>query len=289
MEEYLISPEQMLRRGLRAVGCGSKVQARRYKKTNVKNFKAHYGPHPNHCATIWKDILVIYSLLDSPDEVNLRGFFLGLHFLRNYPKNDRVRSTTFDNIEEKKMCLLTKFWVQKIASLKEYKIVWYTEEEMAERTFLCSIDGSHKICRETRDHPTKKVNPDRFSFKHNTAGYNVQVAVDIFEQKIRDITVSIGKENDKSNLNKSRVLTKCPPGKRIIVDGGFTGDADKLSGYNQFDLDITKWVKKRVKSRVESYNKRMNDYECMKGIFWHGDEWFNDCAVAVRTSLAVMS
>jgi hypothetical protein len=55
-------------------------------------------------------------------------------------------------------------------------------------------------------------------------------------------TVSIGKENDKSNLNKSRVLTKCPPGKRIIVDGGFTGYADKLSGYNQFDLDIMKWV-----------------------------------------------
>jgi hypothetical protein len=62
MEEYLISPEQMLRRGLRAVGCGSEVQARCYKKTNVKNFKAHYGPHPNHCATIWKDILVTYSL-----------------------------------------------------------------------------------------------------------------------------------------------------------------------------------------------------------------------------------
>jgi hypothetical protein len=82
MEEYLISPEQMLRRGLRAVGCGSEVQARCYQKTNVKNFKAHYGPHPNHCATIWKDILVTYSLLDSPDEVNLRGFFLGLHFLR---------------------------------------------------------------------------------------------------------------------------------------------------------------------------------------------------------------
>jgi hypothetical protein len=180
MEEYLISPEQMLRRGLWAVGCRSEVQARRYKKTNVKNFKAHYGPHPNHCATIWKDILVTYSLLDSSDEVNLRGFFLGLHFLCNYPKIDQVHSTTFDNIKEKKMCLLTKFWVQKIASLKEYKIVWYTEEEMAERNFLCGIDGSHKICRETRDHPTKKVNPDRFSFKHNTAGYNVQVAVDIF-------------------------------------------------------------------------------------------------------------
>jgi hypothetical protein len=89
MEEYLISPEQMLRRGLRAVGCGFEVQARCYKKTNVKNFKAHYGPHPNHCATIWKDILVtLYSFFDSPDEVNLRGFFLGLHFLCNYLKNN---------------------------------------------------------------------------------------------------------------------------------------------------------------------------------------------------------
>jgi hypothetical protein len=109
----------------------------------------------------------------------------------------------------------------------------------------------------------------------------LSVAVDIFEQKIWDITVLIGKENNKSNLNKSGVLTNCPPGKRIGIDGGFTGDADKLFGYNQFDLYIMKWVKKRVKSRVESYNKRMNDYECMKGIFRHGDEWFNDCAVAV--------
>jgi hypothetical protein len=112
---------------------------------------------------------------------------------------------------------LTKFWVKKIAGLKEYKIVWYTEEELAGRTFLCGMDGSHKVSNETRDHPTFKVNPGWFSHKHSHAGYNVQVAMDCFEQKIWDVTVSFGAENDKGNLHKSGLLTKCPLGCRIII------------------------------------------------------------------------
>jgi hypothetical protein len=100
IEEYLLLSDQMLRRGLTAVDCGPEVQARRNKKTNTTNFKKHFGPYPNHCETIWKDILVTYLLLGSPDEVDLKGFFMALHFLRNYPKCDQVRATTFGKLKK---------------------------------------------------------------------------------------------------------------------------------------------------------------------------------------------
>jgi hypothetical protein len=56
-----------------------------------------------------------------------------------------------------------------------------------------------------------------------------------------------------------------PDGKRVIADGGYPGDIDKLSTYNQFDSERLKKFKARVKSRHETVNARLKIYEVLKG------------------------
>jgi len=88
-------------------------------------------------------------------------------------------------------------------------------------------------------------------------------------------------QNDPGNLNASGVLDLIPAGKRLIVDGGYA-NSDKCSGYNQFDAPQVKWLKKRQKSKQETYNSRMSNYKCMKGSFRHtGKEKFGMCLHAV--------
>jgi hypothetical protein len=88
------------------------------------------------------------------------------------------------------------------------------------------------------------------------------------------VTVSKGSVNDKGNVNKSGLLDKIPAGKRLIVDGGYTGDMDKCTGYNQFDSDDLKKFKARVKSRHETFNHRLKIFNILSERFFHGVDKF---------------
>ena len=76
------------------------------------------------------------------------------------------------------------------------------------------------------------------------------------------------------NVNESDLINKIPDGKRVVVDGGYTGNLDKFSGYNQFDSEAVQAFKKRVKSRHETINKRMNDYKALEQTWRHDTDKF---------------
>ena len=88
-------------------------------------------------------------------------------------------------------------------------------------------------------------------------------------------------KHHKENFIKSGILNKMPEGTRAVVDGGYPGDNDKLSGYNQFDTDAVKLFKARTKSRQETWNMRMKIYKIMKDTFDYDKEKFPDCCNAV--------
>jgi hypothetical protein len=247
LEQLRVEPWQMLRRGLKLVGVDSLVQQRRGEQMNVDFFKSFFGPHPNQCSAVWNDIMIVRKLVP-PKDANLLGFFMACHFLRCYPKSEKTRSALFGNIELKKARALTWYWVDAICRLYSYKICWPTHFNTV---FICSVDGSHKKSNETR-HPTLKKDPKLFSFKHHCAGFNVQIVLHLFESRILDVFVSRGGQNDMGNVISSDLLNKIPAGKRCIVDGGYDGHYDKLSGYNQFDSEQMMWFKKRAKARHET-------------------------------------
>jgi hypothetical protein len=272
----IVSPIQMLRRGLRLLGIDRRIQDRRGKKANVTNFKSHYGIHPNQASTVWKEIIDNEYL--GEEEANLKSFFMALNFLRCYDTED-VRATRFRE-DKRAMRAHTWSWIQKISNLKASKIKFPAPDSWNGTTFICSVDGTHFRLNEPR-HATLKKDPTWFSHKHDCAGHNVQVVMSVWESKCYDITISKGGTNDKGNVIKSGLLDKIPAGKRAIVDGGYPGDMAKLSGYNQFDSDELKKFKARVKSRHETFNARLKIFNVLGQRFIHDKEQFPLCLEAV--------
>lgn len=277
LQELFVSPSQMLRRGLKLIGVLAEVQDRRCRATNIRIFKSHFGPHPSQCSTIWKRLLTtdIADAKVEPEEVDLKAFFMALNHVRVYLTDDQ-RNPTFDNMDFQKMADDTWMWVSKIAALRNEVIKMPPEDSWGDTVCILSIDGTHMMINEPR-HPEYRVDPTYYSFKHGTAGFNVQVVLKIREPECVNIHVAKGGQNDMGNLHSSKLLERIPDGKRIIVDGGYEvreESLDKLSGYNQFDSDLVKAFKARVKSRHETYNSKLKVYEVLNKTFRHGIEKF---------------
>jgi len=277
VEEVLVTSEQMLRRGLKLVGVPAEVQDRRTKKTNVRIFGSHFGPHPNHCASTWKQLLTtdIPDAKVLPSQVDLKAFFVALNHARVYLTDDQ-RNPQFDNMDFQKMASDTWWWVQRIAALRRQVIVFPTEDSWGDTVMILSIDGTHMMIHEPR-HEECRVDTTHFSHKHGTAGFNVQIALKTYEPECVHVFVAKGGQNDMGNLNASGVLDLIPEGKRIVCDGGYEVKDDRLhmlSGYNQFDDDAVKEFKARVKSRHEAFNAKLKVYKVLNKTFRHGVEKF---------------
>jgi hypothetical protein len=279
--DYTVSSASMLRRGLKVVGVDAATQNRRIYSSNVRVFKGFFGIHPNHAETIWKDVIANEQLEGS--DIDLRAFFMALNFLRVTATED-IRATLF-GVDKKKARKQTWNWIGWIANLKQHKIKfpsggWDT-------TFVCSVDGSHITMNEPR-HAELKKDPKWYSHKHGCAGHNVQIVLSLWDQQCYDFTISRGGTNDKGNVNKSGLLDKIPDGKQIIVDGGYPGDIEKLSGYNQFDSKELKAFKARAKSRHETFNSRMKIFHVLKHKFEHDKGTFPICMTAVAVLVQYM-
>lgn len=288
IDQWLLSSARMLYMGLKFVNVPKDVQNRRRQPLNVRIFRSHYGLHPNHAASMWKDLLTSNNpdiKVQAGKDSDLKSFFMALHHLRLYLTDD-VNNVVFGSMDFDKMRQQTYWFIQRIAALRAEKIVFPTEWK---DVLTFSIDGTATTSRETR-HEVFRVDPSIFSYKHQSAGHNIQVALSIWEPKIVDVFVSKGGVNDMGNLHASQLLQKLPVGKRAIVDAGY-GDADsdsrkggfksKLSGYNQFDDKELKRFKERVKARHERINKFMKVYDCLSDKFRHNTDKFETYVFAV--------
>ena len=76
-----------------------------------------------------------------------------------------------------------------------------------------------------------------------------------------------------------------PDGGRVIADSGFTGSTEKekmiFAVGNNLDSEEVKHFKGKAKARQEQFNKRMNDYVCLKTKFQHGVAKHRKCFLAI--------
>jgi hypothetical protein len=83
----IITPDDMLRIGLIAVGFTEDRIQKVARRTNLKRFRAHYGSNPIVYAYIWADLLSTTN----PDaridaaKADLNAFLMCLNFLKCYP------------------------------------------------------------------------------------------------------------------------------------------------------------------------------------------------------------
>ena len=151
VQQHLVTPSQFLRRGLKLVNVPGDVQDRRCRSKNCKTFKSHFGLHPNHCATLWKDLLAtdVVEAQVGVDDIDLKGFFMALHSLR-VCNTDECNAAKFGNPDINAMAATTWWWMQRFAALRVVKIKWPTDEEWGDDAFILSVDGTHMMLNEPR-------------------------------------------------------------------------------------------------------------------------------------------
>ena len=286
---FLIHPSYFLREGLRWANVDEERQAKRSKSTNIRVFKSFYGKHPLHLARVWRDLQVfgVMGVEEAKTKESFAGFMLANNFLRLYEVDD-VRNARFD-INHLDLLQLTWEFVGKIASLKKDKIkcptVWPVK-------LGASVDGTQVRTNEPRDKDMRR-NPKNFAYKYNFAGLNYQIVLSLFTNECWYVNSGDpGSVHDITAIRREFV-DMVPDGCRVIADSGFTGKSDKekriFSVRNNLDSDEVADFKKRAKSRQETFNKRMKDYDVLKKSFRHGIKRHCLCfdAVAVLVQYAI--
>jgi hypothetical protein len=119
---HVVTPDEMLRHGLMAVGFTEDRIKKVARATNLKRFRAHYGSNPIVYAYMWADLLRATNQnarIDAAD-ADLHAFLMCIHFLKCYP-SEALLSATFHMCEKtarKWRC----FFAKKMQALKTDKV-----------------------------------------------------------------------------------------------------------------------------------------------------------------------
>ena len=121
-EHIAVTPEEMLRRGLIAVGFTPDRMQKVARATNLKRFRAHYGSNPIVYAYIWADLLSATNPDARIDAANadFNAFLMCLHFLKCYP-SEAVLGATF-GMCEKTVRKWRCFFAKRMQALKSDKV-----------------------------------------------------------------------------------------------------------------------------------------------------------------------
>ena len=226
MALILIHPNDVLHHGLIAVKVDAETQNRRCEASNIEQFKSIFGKHPKHLARVWRD-LQIHGLLDVQDlglELSFKGFLLGNNYLKCYTSL-HVQGALF-SMPKNQMGALRWAFITKMAGLKDHKIKMPTPEEWEEVKMCLAVDGTHAKTNEPRDDEMRR-NPKNYSYKHNFAGLDYQIATHIFEDRIAFVNAGDpGSVHDLTAMRKE-FIGLLPNGARVIADSGFTGKSEE--------------------------------------------------------------
>ncbi len=128
-----------------------------------------------------------------------------------------------------------------------------------------SVDGTHCPIGEPHQSPSAKW----YSHKCNSPGLNYELGIRIYENQLAWINGPFpAGEHDITVFRKPNGLkSKIPPGKLVIGDKGYLGEADIISVCTEFDTKKVKKFKSRVRARHESFNGRLKEYKILSTRF----------------------
>lgn len=295
MSIYVLTPYEVLQRGLKLVGFTDTRIQRVQAKKNLCRFRTHYGANPEVYAALLTRLqettdenarLEINTAADSQSgqlslDQALKYFFMAIHFLACYPTEQEAEGIF-------QVCDKTyRYWVwnivEKIALLKDEVICWphswnnadNTEDPNSQTIFIITVDGTHcRILEPT--HADFSENTQYFSHKFKSAAYDYEIAISIFEDKVvwaagpypagtNDITIF--RHNLKAMILESRGRSGVDH--RAIGDKGYRGEREVLSVPSSHDTEEVRTFKGRALSRQETFNSRMKNFDCLDERFRH--------------------
>lgn len=296
---YVLTPDEILHKGLLAVKYSEKQLKRVGKKKNLARFRNSYTSDPIVYADLFyrlQTTSILEALLDCDAlgrEKTLNYFFMALNLLSCYPTElEAERNFVFEPCDR---TFREHGWaiVKKISMLAPDIIVWpddwgnpEKEDNTDETIFVITVDGTHCPIEEP-PHEDFSENTKFFSHKFHGAGLDYELGISIFEQKCvwvagpypagtPDITIFRKRLKDKILEDRVRSGVK----HRCLGDRGYRGERDVLSIPSSQDTPEVRDFKGRALSRHETFNGRLKFFDSLDEKFRHGIEKHRDCFYA---------
>ena len=117
------TPDEVLSEGLALYGFDEARQAIQNRKSNLNDFKAHFGVSPVVVAQVWEDLqttAVTTARIEPTGNINLVNLLHALHFLTAYPL-ERVRKGQTGNCR-KTLRKWGWYFIKAIMALKAVKV-----------------------------------------------------------------------------------------------------------------------------------------------------------------------
>lgn len=277
----ILTPSQVLKRGLEILGCNELAQQRVKRSTNTRRFKRNYGPPPLVVSVMWHQLQSTNTANARIEGVTAKDFdmfLLALFYMKNY-LTEEVMALRF-KVDEKTVRKWARHYISKLAALKDTKIVW---PDHWDTTFIISVDCVNFGLNEPR-HPTLHKDPRYFDRKGGKAGHTYEIALHLWESRIVWINGPFpAATGDQVIYNTQGLMDRIPEGKKCIADKIYVG-CNKIALHNSLDTEEVREFKGRARARQESINARLKSYSILSNRFRHG----KDNHQAVVSAIAVI-
>jgi hypothetical protein len=277
----VITPDEMLKIGLKLAGYKRRRIRRAKKKTNIDRFKGHFGSYPLVCVIIWEDLqsTEVDEARVPIEDRKIKYFLMSMHHLKRYP-TELEREGMFDI-----SAMWGRDWVwyflEKIQALKVVKIVW-PEDNFGDDILALTVDGTHCL-RSEPNHPIWSQDPEYYSHKFNKAGLNYELGISLSESKLvwMNGPYKAGQNDVLIFTTKGLKAKLLATGKKAIGDGGYQGHQETIIAPNSHDSRDVRIFKSRALLRHEKFNGLTKNFDCLSRRFRHGDDRFKICFEAI--------
>jgi len=249
----------------------------------VRDFKAVYGGHPIVLAALWLQLqttAVAAAKIDTSKKrsVHLKNFLRSMHFLKRYP-TETIRKYQSGNTRKtvRKWCW---YFVDRIAALREEKIVWPEDFEWLTR-FIISVDGVQCRFHEVK-HAVLSKDPAYFAHKYKGPGLGYELALHLYEPKLVWLRKNNKTKDSDIKAYRQELKKKIPAGKFVVADGGYADKNDlQMASPNAYDPPELKTFKARARMRQEHFHSRIKAFNCLTSAFRHGEDRHASCFEAI--------
>lgn len=242
-----------------------------------KIFRKNFGSSSEVVSRIWRDILEEDRSLGlvsrSKMNKNLKQYLIAMYWLWTYPKNAEATATAF-GMRSSRNCQGKALWswIERIASLKEKKVVWKSALDDPETAiFIITVDGTDFRCREPK-HPTMPVDQKFCSHKHKHAAVRYEIALSIFTGNVVWVSDPYPAGVHDMTIFRSGLKKKVKPHKLVVADRGYrSGRPDEkfMSTPNEMDSKEVAKFKSRARCRQESFNGRLKNFSVLADTYRH--------------------
>lgn len=246
--------EHFLALGLRIAGYTLRPLSMR---TQLRRFREMFGCHPKVVRELWYDLKE-----NAPTNgTKIAHLFWALFFLRKYPTDgDMAGRLGKDPTTIRKWVWTIIFGLQE---LKADKIRFPSNNEF-ELVFILSVDGTD--CRIQEPRPFSKT---WFSQKFKGPAVKYEVALDVLTGRCVWINGPFrGSKNDVT-IYREGLRQLIPPGKLVVGDKGYRGEPETISYPNHLDEEAVAELKKRIRSKQETFFSRMKAFKILEDSFRH--------------------